>query len=317
MQNIKKEEPLVSIVSPVYNAENTLRRCVLSILCQTYKNWELIAVDDGSQDRSGAILDEMAASDSRIHVIHKANGGVASARQVGLENAIGDYAIHIDPDDWIEPTMLEDLVAEATRTDADIVICDYTIDYDGYSRVVNQQLGTLTQETMAIGLFQQLHGSCCNKMIKSSCYNRGKFYAGIDLSEDLLYICQVLMHARTISYLPKACYHYVTKHEESQSKIFTAERFRMLKFVYDKLVGMFENYPSILPYANVARVQRLAIVGTKAYDLTWRELYSVLGLKSLQIIWKGDFTNKQKIITTLSICGFKPLINLFLNRLKH
>lgn len=93
----------VSIIIPVYNAKDTLSRCFDSLLKQTYGNFEVIVIDDGSKDGSGAICDAYAAIDSRIKVTHKANAGVSAARQDGLNHAVGKYVIHVDPDDWVEP----------------------------------------------------------------------------------------------------------------------------------------------------------------------------------------------------------------------
>lgn len=100
--------PKISVIVPVYKAEAYLHRCVDSIIAQTFTDWELLLVDDGSPDRSGDICDEYASKDARIRVFHKENGGVSSARQKGLDEAIGEYTIHADPDDWVEPTMLEE-----------------------------------------------------------------------------------------------------------------------------------------------------------------------------------------------------------------
>ena len=98
MQN----EPLISVIVPVYKAEQYLDRCVQSIVDQTYKNLEIILVDDGSPDNCPAMCDAWAEKDSRVRVIHKENGGVASARNVGLDNAVGQYISFVDSDDWID-----------------------------------------------------------------------------------------------------------------------------------------------------------------------------------------------------------------------
>ena len=109
---------LYSIIVPVYNAEKTLRRCIDSILAQTYPNFELILVDDGSKDSSATIIDEYAAKDSRIIPIHQPNGGVSSARNAGLDNAYGDYVVFIDADDYITPPYLH----EYQRNSEDLII---------------------------------------------------------------------------------------------------------------------------------------------------------------------------------------------------
>ena len=101
-----KNQPLVSVIVPVYNAEKYIDRCIQSLLSQTLSDIEIIMVDDGSADRSGAICEQYARKDQRINVFHQTNRGVAAARQRGIDMAQGIFSIHVDPDDWIESTML-------------------------------------------------------------------------------------------------------------------------------------------------------------------------------------------------------------------
>ena len=117
--------PKISVIVPVYKAEHYLARCVDTLLAQTFDDFEVILVDDGSPDNSGAICDEYALKDKRVRVIHQPNAGVSMARQKGLDNARGEYVIHADPDDWVEPDMLKELYAKAKEEDADMVICDF------------------------------------------------------------------------------------------------------------------------------------------------------------------------------------------------
>jgi glycosyltransferase involved in cell wall biosynthesis len=160
--------PLVSVIVPVYKAEAYLHKCVDSLLAQTMTDFEVLLIDDGSPDRSGAICDEYAAKDSRIRVFHKENGGVASARQVGIENVRGEYTIHADPDDWVEPTMLEELYAKAKEDDADMVICDYYEERVDSQKYIKQNLTDDLSSKTLLGLLlgQKLHGSLWNKLIK-------------------------------------------------------------------------------------------------------------------------------------------------------
>lgn len=102
--------PLISIIIPVYNSEKTLNRCVNSILNQTFMDWELLLVDDGSTDKSGKICDQYALKDFRIRVFHKKNGGVSSARNTGLDYAIGSWITFVDSDDFIDATFLDTLI---------------------------------------------------------------------------------------------------------------------------------------------------------------------------------------------------------------
>lgn len=201
----------ISIISPVYKAEAYLSRCLDSILAQTFKDWELILVDDGSPDRSGVICDEYAARDSRIKVIHKANGGVSAARQDGLDEATGEYVIHVDPDDWIEANMLEGMYGKALSDNADMVICDYVEDSAASSKTIKQAPSDLSSKVVFKELFHDLHGSCCNKLIRRSLFKMYgiRFPDGYTILEDLYVTAMLCSHDIRISYLPKAFYHYV------------------------------------------------------------------------------------------------------------
>lgn len=199
---------------PVYNAEMTVSRMVDSIVGQTFKDWELIAVDDGSTDGSEDILDKYAETDSRIRVIHKENGGVASARQRGIETAVGSYIIHADSDDWTEPTMLEDMLAKAIADDADIVICDYFTDLpSGQSQYTRQRLESTEPEKALKALYAKgLFGGLWHKLIKKSAYDKAQaqFIPGVDYCEDMLLLTKILLYSSPkIVCLPKAYYHYV------------------------------------------------------------------------------------------------------------
>lgn len=203
--------PKISIISPVYNVEKYICRCVDSIIAQTFTDWELILVDDGSPDTSGTICDQYASQDSRIRVIHKQNGGVSAARQTGLDASQGEYVIHADPDDWVEPTMLEELYAKAKAEDADMVICDYYTN-SGDRQVLNVQSPTDVSDNAQIirDLLQQLHGSCCNKLVRRVCYSKYdiRFPEGINYCEDQLTIVRLLSYPLKVTYLNKAFYHY-------------------------------------------------------------------------------------------------------------
>ena len=203
--------PKISIIVPVYKAETYLYRCVDSILAQTFTDWELLLIDDGSPDRSGDICDEYAQKDTRIRVIHKENGGVSSARQRGLDESIGEYTIHADPDDWVEPEMLEGLYNKAKEEDADMVICDFIYEYKTRSIICKQHLDSCDAEYILKQMFsQQLPGMCWNKLIRRECYIKYNISFPKDIIrwEDLYVICSLLMHPIKCAYLSKAFYHY-------------------------------------------------------------------------------------------------------------
>lgn len=204
-------EPKISVIVPVYNAEQYLCRCIDSILSQTFTDFELLLIDDGSSDKSGDMCDGYAQKDSRVRVFHKENGGVSSARQCGIDIAQGEYIIHADSDDWVESSMLYDMYEEALKTNADIILCDYYIDSNRNSIVVRQAPSSCNAKDVLRDLFHTLHGSLCNKLIRISCYTEHGIYFPKDMSlcEDLFVVCSMLKNDIKVSYIPQAYYHYV------------------------------------------------------------------------------------------------------------
>lgn len=201
--------PIISIIVPVYKAEAYLHRCVDSLLAQTFADFEVLLIDDGSPDGSGVICDAYAAMDKRVRAFHIKNGGVSVARQFGIDHALGEYTIHADPDDWVDPTMLEELYRKACETDTDIVIADFFVNESTYCKQNIKE--TTAKAVLQQLLFQQLHGSCWNKLVKRVCYStfNVKFPPGLNYSEDFLVCVQLLIHDQVkIAYLPKAFYHY-------------------------------------------------------------------------------------------------------------
>lgn len=204
-------QPAISVIVPIYKAEKYLKRCLDSIISQTFTDFELILIDDGSPDKSGMICDEYALNDKRIKVIHKKNGGVASARQCGIDNTKGEYTIHADPDDWVEPSMLEKLYKKAVEENADMVICDFWTE-EKDRKTYNRQEPTkaIAEKTLQDILQHRLHGSLCNKLIKSTCYTdyNIRFIEGLNYCEDYLVCIKILLNGIKVSYLNEAFYHY-------------------------------------------------------------------------------------------------------------
>ena len=126
-----KEDYLISIIVPVYKVEKYLQECVTSIQNQTYRNLEIILVDDGSPDKSGKLCNEYAKRDSRIKVIHKVNGGLSSARNAGLKIAKGEYIGFVDSDDYIRKNMYEKLLDACIQNKTEIAACNYNYIING------------------------------------------------------------------------------------------------------------------------------------------------------------------------------------------
>lgn len=204
-------KPAISIICPIFNMEVSLEKCIKSVLKQTFTDYELLLIDDGSTDESGKICDQYAIIDNRIKVIHKKNEGVSKARQIGIDKAIGEYTIHIDPDDWVEADMLESLYKKAKEGGADMVIADYYVNIDDFQFYEQQKPTALDNVSVLHDIFKGLHGNCWNKLIRRACYIKYgvKFPPDISFKEDFCVIVQLLLHPIKISYVNHAFYHYV------------------------------------------------------------------------------------------------------------
>lgn len=300
--------PKISVIVPVYKAETYLRRCVNSILAQTFQDFEVLLIDDGSPDKSGEICDEYAKKDSRVRVFHKENGGVSSARQCGIDNALGEYTIHADPDDWVEPNMLEELYKKAKKEDADMVICDYYTEgtNTGKIRYVQQKPSSLDHDTVLKELFQQLHGSCCNKLVRRACYKKYdvKFPLEISYCEDLYVNVVLLMYNIKVSYLNEAFYHYTQDiNINSLSKTYNIESYFQDKKklqMFLKLLEFNKHYESCRQFMVVNLVRR-------AYEMS---NYSSVEFKQLMYEYRTTIKNseflsfKYKFLLYFSCVGY-------------
>lgn len=203
--------PAISVIVPVYLAESYLSRCVESILKQSFCDFELILVDDGSPDESGKVCESYAIKDSRVKVIHQDNKGVSSARQRGLEEARGEFVIHADPDDWVEPDWLEKLYKKIKEDNTDIVICDFDRIYaDKKVHYVQCPTSLNNDDIIEDMLNQIIWGATWNKLIRKECFNRYgvSFHPEMNLWEDLYVMCLLIAKGAKVSYIPDVLYHY-------------------------------------------------------------------------------------------------------------
>ncbi|MGO4496773.1 glycosyltransferase [Paenibacillus sp. 2RAB27] len=223
--------PKVSIVVPIYNVEGYLGRCLDSILSQTMQEIEVIAVNDGSTDTSGAILDHYAVKDTRIVVIHKRNGGVSAARNDGIRLARGEYIGFVDPDDWIDHDMYEVLYHNAMEENADIVMCTYMREFGTHSKekkfnlpnkvcyrnqeirsnVLRRLVGPIKEE-MANPEYLDAWGTVWSKLYRTELV-KGNNLNFIDLNvvgtnEDSLFNIHISYYAKVFVLLNKPYYHY-------------------------------------------------------------------------------------------------------------
>lgn len=202
----------VSIIVPIYNVEKYLSKCIESILYQTYKNIEIILVNDGSLDNSAQICDEYAKKDDRIIVIHKANGGVSSARNAGIDIATGKYIGFVDPDDYIENNMYELMVNKIEKYKADIAICGYDYINENYTieRYYHiQQDEILTQKqfmSMQFDMPPTIRHVVWNKLFIAKTLKKIRFPEGINSSEDVYVLAEYAKFIKKAVFIHKPLY---------------------------------------------------------------------------------------------------------------
>lgn len=211
---------MLSVIVTAYNIEDYIERGVLSVCGQTYRNLEIIVVDDGSTDRTGEICDRLALADSRVSVIHKENEGPAQARNVGTAKAQGNYIGYVDGDDWIDADMYEKMLSALIDQEADIAICryrqvarDHTID-DSKDRAVL----FAGQEALAVYVEEreefQIQNAAWNKLYRREILTAVSFPAG-KWYEDIMFATEALARSKRCIYLDTALYNYIIDREGS------------------------------------------------------------------------------------------------------
>lgn len=232
----------ISIIVPVYNLEGYLPKCIDSILAQSFTSFELILVNDGSTDRSGEICNEYANNDSRIKVIHKKNGGVASSRNVGLETAKGNYIGFVDNDDYINKYMLEILYNTAISHSADIVICDYLEVAEGqYNDIRKYDTNCKVQHYNNIEALNQLYTTNnvtfvvpWNKLYKKYLFKDIEYKIG-NINDDETVIHELLYYSNKITYIQTGLYYYLQR-KGSQMDLNIPFDIRRFDLVYAKKI---------------------------------------------------------------------------------
>ena len=208
----------ISIIIPAYNIEKELGKTLDSVLAQTYQNIEIIVVNDGSKDGTGAVIDAYAAKDSRIKAIHKENGGVTSARLRGVAEAIGDWIGFVDGDDWIEPDMYEHLMRNALEHGADISHCGYRMVFPNGRLDWYYNTGRLVEQDHEAGLRDLVSGcfvepALWNKLFHKELFRNmaGKMDYSIKINEDVLMNYYLFREAKSAVYEDFCPYHYVLR----------------------------------------------------------------------------------------------------------
>lgn len=298
----------ISIIVPVYNVEKYLKKCVDSILNQTFQDFELILVDDGSPDNSGYICDQYAEEDPRIRVIHKENGGLSSARNVGIDISRGKFLSFIDSDDYIDSDMIKILYNDIIENETDISVVGY---YDEYGKNIknskkNRNEKEILSNRQAIEKILEgktLTANVWNKLYKSELFETIRFVDNV-IAEDAFIIIDLLLLCRNISVNKNFKYHYVHREESITTKGYsnkdldtiTAWEYN-LSLLSDKLPSLVEQAFSRVCWANFFVLDKLSLKKIKNEEelILYKNIKKFLLENMKHILKSGSFTNNRKI----------------------
>lgn len=217
----------ISVIIPVYNAENWIKETLDSLVCQTYPDVEIICVDDGSSDRSCSIIEEIQKDHSNVKLIKQKNAGVCAARNTGIASASGTYIAFVDADDYVDADMYEKMIAKLEEDDSDIVFCEFVRFWPNgkVQYTMEDQFDSLANNPQNIKFFwlstksyvegdilhtEDIHGSVCRSVFKKILLHKNqiRFNSKLKFAEDQIFIVQYLQCCKKVSYLPNAFVHY-------------------------------------------------------------------------------------------------------------
>ncbi len=292
----------ISVIVPIYNGEKYLVRCLDSLKRQTWQNIEFLLIDDGSKDGSAAICQRYAAKDNRFVYRYKENGGVSSARNLGLELATGDYIGFCDCDDWVDDVFYQLLLEAAYEKNAEMVVCGYVEESGDSPKAVSQKgaCRLLTQDdALTEMLLGKISGAVWNKLIAAKMAKNSRFSEDIRFGEDALYCTDVLLQAQTIAHANTIVYHYVWNGDSVMHVGFKA-------YTWDSLTANLRAMEKLacMP-ENVVNAQRTGLVRTVCFLLEASDKAHVLKKERYQSCKKILRENKSKAVISPLTFGEK------------
>ena len=302
----------VSIIVPIYKVEDYIRECLDSILAQTYPYFELILVDDGSPDNCGRICDDYAKGDNRIKVVHKVNGGISSARNAGLEVAKGEWIMHVDGDDWIEPDMIESLIEAAQITGADMVFGDF-MKYGpsaGYNKLPTWSSDKKKSMTNYIAyVMTTIWGSIAKRSLYAD--HSLKSPEGISYCEDFHLIVRLCHFAKKVVNVHRPFYHYryrptsimsnLNKKTEADEQCVYQDTIRFFKEQ-----GAYEDFRKVMSWRVLKSAQELLL------DPTGHKRFMELFNDGREFIFSCPFVNRKiKMLAWMMTHNLRPAVVVF------
>lgn len=254
--------PLVSVIIPVYNVENYLNRCVESVVNQTYRNLEIILVDDGSPDKCPQMCDKWAEKDNRIRVIHKENGGLSSARNAGLDMCRGEYVSFVDSDDWVELDFYETIVLQMMEYCAEIGCAGrYDVDYETLVRKKGlcPDSKCIIMPELMIGkilTWRECDSSCCDKVFLVSLWDDIRFPEG-RISEDVAVVYKIVDRASGVLLLDKPLYNYFHRQGSITTSVYSSKTLYVVSLSDEICDYVAEFHPGIMSEAKYFKFKTL------------------------------------------------------------
>lgn len=304
------QHPSISIIIPVYKVEEYLYYCVDSVLAQTYKNLEIILVDDGSPDNCGKICDEYAEKDNRIVVIHKENGGLSDARNAGLDIAKGDYIGFVDSDDYIAPNMYEVLMQGILNNNADISICGYYNVYDtavpNYSRRETKVLPA--SNGLKEIIYSQKYGIMAwTKLYKADIFKQVRYPKG-HVCEDVYVIADIFKYVKKAAFNSTPLYYYVHRAESISTATFKQETKDWI-YSYEHMAETINEYfPELKKIAKIRLLWGRMFVLDKSVHTNETMLNKQIQKyirKNIRYIFDPFFTSNRRLMAFASCISLK------------
>ena len=297
--------PEISVIVPIFDMEKLMRKCLDSILAQTFQDYECLLIDDGSKDGSPAICDEYAAKDARFKAFHKPNGGLSDARNYGLAHAQGDYTIFFDPDDWVDEDCLKDLYAKAVETNADMVMCDIWYNDPYRQRYSKQEPTSLNHLDVLKDLITgKVYGFTVTKLIRKELYKKFdvQYPVGMYGCEDQYSMCKLMKNDIRIAYLPKAFYHYMHYGNATQSRRYDEKTYQQDVRIRD----MFVDLLSDTPYKQLAYDEKTSAIFHRAFYFG-HKLYTSQTFKERFKNYQLSINSESllmRLLFRMSLCGY-------------